>query len=399
MAKSGHEQRALVAGAGVIGLAAAFSLLRRGMAVTLVDPQPLRGATWVAAGMLAPVTEAHYGEEALVALNLDAAARYPGFIEEVERASGRPAGYRACGTLAVAFDPGDLELLSELHRFHGELGLESTPLGPAQCRELEPMLAPAVRGGLLVSGDHQVDNRLLAHALLGAVTNLGAEVVEAAVTSVVADAKWPGLLLSDGRTLHADRLVLALGAWSRCLDGVPEAWLPPVRPVKGQIIRLNGPAERPLLSCNLRGLVSGSSLYLVPRRDGRVVLGATVEEKGFDTDITAGSVYELLRDAVALVPGVKELAVEEALAGLRPGSPDNAPLIGYGGAPGVIIATGHYRNGILLAPTTAEAVADLVQTGRTDGPAAPFTPGRFAGSPKTEGQTATGPAPGAGRPR
>jgi glycine oxidase len=381
MRTAGSDAGVLVVGAGVIGLAIAISLRRQGVAVTVFDPDPLGGSTWVAAGMLAPVTEAHYGEEALVALNLDAAARYPRFVAEIEEASGCAAGYRACGTLSVAFDPGDLEVLAGLHRFQSELGLESTPLGASECRQLEPMLSPAIRGGLWVEGDHQVDNRLLAQALLQASVNLGARIEEVAAVSVSPDPGHPEINLADGRVVGGDTVVLALGAWSSLLEGLPGGWSPPVRPVKGQILRLVGDPATPLLAHNLRGLVSGTSLYLVPRAEGRLVVGATVEERGFETSVTAGAVYELLRDAVSLVPGVKELVLEESSAGLRPGSPDNAPLIGPTGAPGVIAATGHYRNGILLAPTTAEAVADLVVRGRTDGPAAAFSPERFSGEP------------------
>ena len=370
----------VVVGAGAIGLACGWKAAERGLAVAVVDPTPRLGASYAAAGMLAPVTEAHYGEELLLRLNLAAAARYPTFVAELEQASGLPAGFRTCGTLAVALDAGDRAVLDDLHAFQSRLGLASESLSGRECRRLEPLLAPSVQGGLLVAGDHQVDNRLMTDALLAAAERSGATVVRSTVAEVcLRGGAVTGVRTDDGATLDAGTVVLAAGARSAGIMGLPEELLPPVRPVKGQILRLRvPPAYRPLLSRTVRGTVHGSPVYLVPREHGELVVGATQEELGYDDQVTAGGVYELLRDAHALVPAVSELPLVEARAGLRPGSPDNAPLVGPTELPGLVLATGHYRNGILLTPVTADAVAALLAEGTLPEVMAPFTPLRFA---------------------
>jgi glycine oxidase len=377
---------AVVVGGGVIGLAIAWRAARAGVQVTLVDPGPggaaVEGAaTQAAAGMLAPVTEAQYGEQPLVRLGLAAARRYPEFVGELEQEAGAPVGYRACGTLAVAFDGDDLAALSDLHAYHQTLGLRSTVLRGRECRRLEPLLAPEARGGLLVEDDHQVDNRMLADALLRAATRAGVRVRrERAEQVLVRDGRVAGVLLADGDRLAAGAVVLAAGCWSGRIGGLPDWALPPVRPVKGQILRLRvPPAYAPLLSRTVRGLVRGGHVYLVPREHGELVVGATMEELGFDTQVTAGGAYELLRDARTLVPAITELPWVECRAGLRPGSPDNAPLIGASELAGLVVATGHHRNGILLTPVTADAIAHLLATGETPELVRPFAPDRFAG--------------------
>ena len=370
---------AVVVGGGVIGLAAAWRAARSGVRVEVVDPAPGSGASSVAAGMLAPVTEVHYGEEPLLALALASAGRYPSFVAELEQEAGRPAGYRACGTLAVAADHDDNAALGELFEFQRRLGLDVTRLTSRECRRLEPALAPSVRGGVHVAGDHQIDPRALVASLVDACRAAGVALTAARVAGIAVEGdRVTGVTLPGGEVRPAGTVVVAAGAWSSQLAGLPPDAVPPVRPVKGQILRLRGPAADPLLSGTVRGLVGGSAVYLVPRADGRIVVGATAEERGFDPTVTAGAVYELLRDAAALVPGVTELELAEVGAGFRPGSPDNAPLIGAAGIDGLLLATGHHRNGVLLAPITADAVAALLTTGRAPEVAAPFTPGRFA---------------------
>ncbi len=372
----------VVVGAGAAGLAVAWRSALAGLQVCVVDPRPLAGASWVAAGMLAPVTELHYGEEALLELNLASARRFPSFVSELEEAVGFGVEYRTCGTLAVGIDVGDRDTLAELHGFHLRLGLESEMLTGRECRQLEPMLSPSVRGGLLVGGDHQVDNRRFVRALLEAARNSGAQLMERAALSVEATGgKVTGLILADQIKLSTPVVVIAAGVGSATVGGLPAEVVPPVRPVKGQLIRLRGSASAPLLQRNLRALVSGSDVYLAPRRDGSVVLGATVEERGPDTAVTAGAIYELLRDAVRVLPGVSELELDESLAGLRPGTPDNAPLLGPTSVEGLVVATGHYRNGILLAPVTGDAIAGYLATGRLPPEILPFSPGRFDDGP------------------
>ncbi len=369
-------------GGGIIGLVTAWRTAQRGLSVAVVDPEPGGGAAQVAAGMLAAVTELHHGEQTLLALNLESARRYPDFAAELAEASDRGVGdlgYRACGTLAVALDSDDRAHLRELHALQCRSGLESQWLSGRECRRLEPMLAPGVRGGLRVDGDHQVDPRRLAAALLVACERAGVTFHRgwAERLSVVRD-RAGGVVLGDGTELHADQVVLAAGSLSGRLAGVPDDVLPPVRPVKGQVLRLTVPkAYAPFLSRTVRAVVRGGALYLVPRENGELVVGATSEELGWDTTVTAGGVYELLRDAHELVPGITELPLTETRAGLRPGSPDNAPLLGPTRLPGLQLATGHYRNGVLLTPLTGDVMAHSLATGELPDEARPFTPRRF----------------------
>ncbi|WP_066951306.1 glycine oxidase ThiO [Streptomyces lushanensis] len=369
----------LVIGGGIIGLVTAWRAARHGLRTAVVDPDPGQGAARVAAGMLAAVTELHHGEQLLLGLNLASAERYPEFVAELEEASGQETGYRACGTLAVALDTDDRAELRELHALQQRSGLTSEWLTGRECRRLEPMLAPGVRGGLRVDGDHQIDPRRLASALLTACERAGVVFHHAWAErlSVVRD-RATGALLDGGFTLTADQVVLAAGSLSGRLAGVPDDVLPPVRPVKGQVLRLTVPRPyAPFLSRTVRAVVRGSQVYLVPRENGELVVGATSEELGWDTTVTAGGVYELLRDAHELVPGITELPLTETRAGLRPGSPDNAPLLGPTALPGLSLATGHHRNGVLLTPITGDALASVLTTGELPDAARPFTPRRF----------------------
>ncbi|MGW7195756.1 glycine oxidase ThiO [Streptomyces chryseus] len=370
----------LVVGGGIIGLVTAWRAAQKGLRVAVADPRPGGGAARVAAGMLAAVTELHYGEETLLGLNLASAERYPAFVAELEAASGQETGYRACGTLAVALDTDDRAHLRELHALQRRSGLESQWLTGRECRRLEPMLAPGVRGGLRVDGDHQVDPRRLAAALLTACERAGVTWHHGWAQSLsVVRERATGAVLADGTELTADQVVLAAGSLSGRLAGVPQDVLPPVRPVKGQVLRLTVPrAYAPFLNRTVRAVVRGSHVYLVPRENGELVVGATSEELGWDTTVTAGGVYELLRDAHELVPGITELPLTETLAGLRPGSPDNAPLLGPTALPGLRLATGHYRNGVLLTPVTGDAMAAVLAGGELPEVARPFSPLRFA---------------------
>ncbi|WP_405879225.1 glycine oxidase ThiO [Streptomyces sp. NBC_01136] len=370
----------LVIGGGIIGLVTAWRAAQRGFTVTVVDPEPGCGAARVAAGMLAAVTELHYGEQTLLGLNLASARRYPDFAAELSEASGQDLGYRRCGTLAVALDADDRAHLRELHALQRRSGLDSQWLSGRECRRLEPMLAPGVRGGLRVDGDHQIDPRRLAKALVTACERAGVEFHRtwAERLTVVRD-RAAGVGTTDGEQLTAGQVVLAAGSLSGKLAGVPDDVLPPVRPVKGQVLRLTVPKRyAPFLSRTVRAVVRGSQVYLVPRENGELVVGATSEELGWDTTVTAGGVYELLRDAHELVPGITELPLTETRAGLRPGSPDNAPLLGPTGLDGLLLATGHYRNGVLLTPVTGDAMAHVLTTGELPDEARPFTPQRFS---------------------
>lgn len=358
----------LVLGGGIIGLSVARRLSSDGASVVLLDPSPGSGATAAAAGMLAPVTEAHYGEEALLRLNLDSAAAWPAFARELEADSGLEVGYDASGTLAIGFDPSDKAALDELHRFQRSLGLDSHLVTALACRRAEPLLAPSIRGGLDVPGDHQVDPRKVARALRRAGEAAGVRLVETGATELlVSGGRCQGARDENGREHKAKWTVLATGWHAGEIGGLSLAMRPPVRPVKGQILRLRLPDSLPRPRRTIRALVRGSFVYLVPRAGGELVCGATSEELGADTRVTAGAVYSLLRDAQAVLPVLSEAELTEAMAGLRPGSPDNAPMIGPGGLEGLAMATGHFRHGILLTPITVSLVADLVASGAGGG--------------------------------
>lgn len=383
----------IVIGAGVIGLATAWRAAERGLRVTVVDPEPASGASHVAAGMLTAVSELNYGEEALLSLAIAAQERYGSFVAELEELTGLPTGHRTDGLVQVAFDADDMAWLNDLRAFQDSLGLPTERLSGRECRSLEPMLAPSVRGGLFAPQDGSVDPRRLTGALLSAVERSGGTLVrERAERLIVRHDRAEGVVLGDGTELAAGSIVLAAGPWSHLLDGLPPGVVPTVRPVKGQVLRLRGDAA--LLNRTVRGVVKGSSIYLVPRTDGEFVIGATQEELGYDRTVTAGGVWELLRDARELVPGVTELRFAEQIAGLRPGSPDNAPMLGATDLPGLLLATGHFRNGILLAPITGDIMAEVLATGSPPELAEPFAPTRF--TPAGRGRTA-GEAAGAGR--
>lgn len=369
-----------VLGAGVIGAAIAWRCAQRGLAVVLVDPSvesgsAPRGAWHTAAGMLAPVTEVTYTETPLLRLNVDSLARYPGFAAELADDSGRAVGLRESGTILAAWDGADLAALADLHAFLASLGLDATVLTGRELRALEPAVAPGLPGGLLACGDHSIDPRTLHAALLAACRRRGVRLVTGHGAVQVDGERAAGVRLPDGSLLAAGHVVLAAGSWAAHVDGLPPHARPPVRPVKGQTLRLRLPGEARLTHV-LRAVIKGNPVYLVPRGD-RVVVGASTEEAGFDTTARAGAVYELLRDAQSLLPELGEAVLDEVCTGLRPASPDNAPLIGGSGLDGLLHATGHYRNGILLAPVTADAIASLILDGALPDVVAPFTPARF----------------------
>lgn len=371
-----------VIGGGVCGLVVAWRAALAGASVVVLDRGAAGGgASHVAAGMLAPVSEADAGELPLLELGMAGAARWPAFARELGDASGIDVGYRACGSLLLARDRDEDEALSRELDLRERLGLPARRLPPSQARALEPALAPALRGALDVPGDHAVDPRAVCAALALAAQRAGVTLRTgvAALHVDVVDGRVAGLSAAGGGRVAADRVVVAAGAWSGAVAGLPGDAQIPVRPVKGQTLRLRDPdhdPQRPLLD----RVVRFEGGYLVPRGDGRYVLGATVEERGFDTTITALALYELLRDASELVPGVLELDVEETCAGLRPGTPDNAPVLGPSPVvDGLVWATGHYRNGILLAPLTGDLVAASLTS-------AAAIPGAFAPERLVRGQ-------------
>jgi glycine oxidase len=348
----------VVIGGGLAGLTSAWRAAQRGAVVVLLERGELAGqASRAAAGMLAPAAEADLGERSLLALGLRAAEAWPAFARELG-----DVGYLRCGTLMVARDADEAAALERELGFRAQLGVPLTRLRPSEARRLEPALAPTLRLALEAPDDHVADPRLLAPALAEAARTAGAVLRTGAEVAAVRRGE---VELAGGETISAGDVVVAAGAWAGELAGAR------VRPLKGQILRLRDP-EGPGL---VERVVRWEGGYLVPRGTGRYVLGATMEDRGFDTTVTAGGVWELLRDASELVPGVLELELEETFAGLRPTTPDNTPLIGRSEHTGLVFATGHHRNGVLLASITGDLVADaLAGAAPEDG----LAPDRFA---------------------
>jgi glycine oxidase len=369
-----------IAGGGVIGLTAAWALANQGHRVVVIDPEPGHGAVWVAAGMLAPANEAHFGEEALVRLLVAGAQRWGSFAGALEEDAGESIGFERSDTVVVASDASDRAALDRLLAFRESIGLDSRRLSASECRRAVPALSPAIHGGAEVADEHQVDNRRLVSALLSAGRRRGVAFIARRAVEVALDRSGAavGLTTDDGATTHAGTVVAAMGWQTSRLGGLPEGTLPEIRPVKGHILRLAG-RER-LLGRTVRGLVQGRSCYLVPRRDDSVVVGATVEEVGADPRVRAGAVHALLDDARALVPGIDEFELVESAIGLRPGSADNAPHVGWTDVARLAVATGHFRNGILLAPITADAVVALVNGAPVPDSLRPFGVRRRAGA-------------------
>jgi glycine oxidase len=391
----------LVIGGGVIGLAVAWRAAQRGLRVTVADPQPGGGASHAAAGMLTPVSEAAYAERALFTLGQLSLERYPAFVAELTSATGEPTGFRNDGTLQVAYDHDDLAVLDEIAILRESFGVKSQRLSARECRAAEPMLDPSVRGGLLVTDDASVDPRLLTTALLAAARQAGVSVIAQPATQILtARGRVAGAELADGTRIQTGSVVLAAGWQSALIGGLPGGTAPPVRPVKGQILRLRPtpstlragiPAA--LVARTVRGIVHGFTVYLVPRASGELVIGATQEELGADTRVTAGGIWQLLRDARTLVPGITEFELAEAVAGLRPGTPDNAPILGPAQLPGLVLATGHFRSGVLLAPVTADIIADYLASQRISEGMVPFSAERFSRPDRPAGLRRAGPEP------
>jgi glycine oxidase len=389
---------AIFVGGGVIGLCCAWRAAQRGARVAVLErAEPPAGATRVAAGMLAPVGELAFGEPELLEMTLASARIYPDFVAELEAATGRTTGYQRQGAIHIALDRDEAAELRRVHDLQRSLGLEAEWLPPRRCRELEPGLTPSFNGGVHAPGEAAVDPRALTATLLAALAGSGTEAARksAAGGAAVAQGAAPGgaevrprtevvgglfegerlvgVRTAAGGELRAATVVLAAGAWAGEAEWLPEHARPPVRPVKGQVLELRNrdgapPCER---------ILASERVYLVPRPDGRLIVGATSEERGFDTAVTAGGVHELLREAYRLLPEVAEMELVDSMAGLRPGTPDNLPLIGPGAIEGLLLATGHYRNGILLAPLTADAIAALLDGEPLPEAVAPAHPARM----------------------
>jgi len=368
----------IVVGGGAIGLCCAWQLAQAGAETVVLDrAEPPAGATRVAAGMLAPIGELAFGEPELLRITIAAAAIYPDFVAKLEAASELGSGYVSHGALHIALDRDEAAELRRVHDLQRSLGLGAEWLPPRRCRELEPGLTPSFNGGVHAPDEAAIDPRRMTAALLTALAAAGVEVRGGAdvVAPILDGERLEGVRTGAGEELLASHVVLATGAWAGAESWLPEFARPPVRPVKGEILELRSaegeaPCER---------IIASERVYLVPRPDGRLIVGATTEERGFDATVTAGGVHELLREAYRLLPDVAEMELVEAMAGLRPGTPDNLPLIGPGALDGLILACGHYRNGILLAPLTGEAVAGLLAGGELPDSLAAANPERLTG--------------------
>ena len=368
---------ALIVGAGAIGLACAWRAAQRGLRVRVLERnEPGSGASGIAAGMLAPVGEASWGEDRLLEAALASHATWPAFAAELAADSGVDSGFIGGGAVHVALDRDEAAELRRRHDLMTSLGLPAEWLGARDCRALEPGLHPSVVGGVHAPHEAGVDPRALVGALELACERAGVEIVSGAEVSgaVIDGDRLAGVESADGQRHLAGATVLAAGAWSGVARWLPDAARPPVRPVKGQILTLRANLDQAVAE----RIVVTERVYLVPRAEGRLVVGATVEELGFDVRVTASGVHELLREAYRVVPDVLELELERAVAGLRPGTPDNAPLVGRGSLQGLLLATGHFRNGILLAPLTAVGIAATLCDEEPPPELAVADPGRFA---------------------
>jgi glycine oxidase len=369
-----------IIGAGVIGLAIGWRLAQRGASVQIFDRGAAgAGASHAAAGMLAACAEAEPGEEALVVLGRESQARWPAFAAELLELSGVDVELRPEGTLLIALTADDQARLTHQLVFQQRLGLPLQWISAAETRRREPHLAGKLAGAVFSPEDTQVDNRKLVTALRLAAEAAGASITEHRAVSAISSrgGRVDGVVLGDGTKVRADVVVLAAGAWARSIEGIGRELRPPVRPIKGQMLALRMNPTAPLLS----HVVWAPSAYLVPRRDGRLLVGATVEEKGYDAALTAGGVLTLLEAAWRTVPAIEELPIDEMWVGHRPGSRDDAPILGAGPLDGLIYATGHHRNGILLAPITADTIARLALDGVAHAAIRPFGIERFGALP------------------
>ncbi|WP_104176721.1 glycine oxidase ThiO [Cryobacterium sp. Y50] len=387
-----------VIGAGIIGLGIAWTAAQSGRTVAVIDPAPASGATYAAAGMLAPVSELHYQEEDLLELTLASAALYPAFVKPLET-SEASTGYRLTRTITVGADAADRQALADLREVQLRHGLLVQPLTIREARSMEPLLGPQLSSAFNVEQDHQADPRLLAGRLESAIAVTARNdkwthnhsIRQNAVRLVHENhsdttSRVTGVTLADGSSVNAGEVIVANGLAASQLDGLPAGLKLPLRSVYGDILRLRIPERlQPLLTATIRGLVRGLPVYLVPRSDGTLVIGATSREDG-SAAVSAGGVHQLLRDAQVLVPAVAELELIETTARARPGTPDNAPLLGrvsrapgLGGRDiaGLIIATGFFRHGVLLTPIAAQLCRQLID-GTTDARWSRFRPDRFS---------------------
>jgi len=368
------EENVAVIGGGIIGLSVAWQLARRGRPVTVFDRDEAgKGASWAAAGMLAPVSEFGFENEDFLDFGQRSMEVFPRFLDELAADGGGTVSMDTKGTIVVGFHRDDTERIRRIYRFRQDRGLPVKWMTGSEARELEPLLSPKAASAMWIPEDHQIDNRALVDALKSALVKSGGRLVEGTpVTSIRNESgRCTGVVTGEGEH-PAGTTVLAAGCWSGGIAGIPDELAPKVRPVKGQIVSL-----RTDDTFGFVRVIRAPDAYILPKDDGRILIGATEEEMGFDTTPTAGPVMRLIERAWEAVPSIYDLPIEEIGAGLRPGTRDHEPLIGDSGMDGLLFATGHYRHGILLAPVTAYALSEMILEGKTPDYASPFSPARF----------------------
>ncbi len=373
-----ERDRILIVGGGVCGLGVGWKLAKAGKRVVLFEKSGLRqGATWIAAGMLAPQMELADEEEKFMGLGRDSLRRWPNYRDELEADAGMSVDYRDDGTLFAAFGREDVQQLRELYDDQIRMGLDVEWMGGSKTREMEPRLSRRASAGIYSAIEHQVDPIKVGDALIRAFQKCGGEIRDhTPVESVlIEDGRAVGVQLEDG-TAEGSAVVVAAGAWTGLLGEMGTLSPAPVRPVKGQIFSVQQTGE-PLIRHVVWALYDGDFVYLAPKSDGRLMIGATVEERGFDTQPTVDAAVKLLTPACETLPDLRELPIIKWGVGLRPGSRDNAPILGNTAVERLFMATGLYRNGILFAPITAEEVSAAVLTGEMSEAIAPYSLGRF----------------------
>ena len=377
MGASSNSSRIIIVGAGVIGLSIAWRLARENTRdeILLLDANRAgEGTSRVSAGMIAPIAEAGFEDPHFIKFARLSRERYRAFVSEVSRDADMPVVLGEEGSIIVAIHRDDVEAMRRVyeHRRHADLPVEW--LTGSEAREMEPTLTPRVSAAMWIAYDGQVNPRALLPALVRACNRRGVEVRESARVQriVINDETVAGVEL-DGETITADTVVVCAGAWSGTIDGMPADVVPQVRPIRGQILRLTRTTD-----FAMKHVVRGPRAYLLPKDDGTVVVGATQEEAGFDATPTAGGIKTILENAWEMVPSIYDLPIERVEVGLRPGTRDHLPLVGATRIHGLIMATGHFRHGILFAPTTADAVCRGILTGDFGEDVAAFAPDRFA---------------------
>ncbi|AWV91153.1 glycine oxidase ThiO [Bradymonas sediminis] len=364
-----------IIGAGVAGLSIGWRLAKSGIKVTIFERDAAgQGASRAAAGMLAPSSEVAFEEDALLHLGLKSLALYPDFVAELEQDAGISVDYRDEGTLLIGLDADDAIALEHTHDYRVKCGLGAEKLDAQQARELEPGLDPNLQSALYIASDHQVDPLRLTQAMAQAFKRAGGQLIEnCAIESVDCQGdKVRALRTAAGDRVVCDNLLIAAGAWTRSIKGIPRGVLPRVRPVRGQMlsVALGEPAI-------CRHVIRAPDAYLVPKSDGRLLIGGTMEERGFNPSPTAGGVFELLRGAWETMPGIYDHDLLDIWTGFRPVSIDNLPVLGPTPVDGLWLACGHGRNGILLTPITALGVADAILGGAVPEDLRGFTSARF----------------------